>query len=249
MKPFEVIGHCGGLCDYEGPVYRLVESQEEAATYALVDDLEEQAVLEDILEDFKPPYPEDVDKYDYLIKTPFRYPPLKHGSRFGTRAEASYFYASEDEQTCLAEAAFYRFVFFDGMETAFPDKVHSAHQLFSVHTKTDKLVDLTQTSDVNAIAELTSKASYAFSQAVGGEARKAGAQVIRFISARANEGVNVAIDTPTVITSTKPENITAVQCETLPSGKILRFSLPRQFPVTFRIEQFYVDGRLPYPAA
>ena len=135
------------------------------------------------------------------------------------------------------------------METAYPDKVHSAHQLFSVHIKTEKLVDLTQTSDVNAIAELTSKTSYAFSQAVGGEARKAGAQVIRFISARENEGVNVAIDTPTAITSTKPENITAVQCETLPSGKILKFSLPRQFPVTFRIEQFYVDGRLPYPAA
>lgn len=84
MKPLEVIGHCGGLRVYEGSVDRLVESQEEAATYALVDGLEVQAVLEDILKDFKPPYPEDIGKYDYLIKTPFRYPPLKHGSRFGT---------------------------------------------------------------------------------------------------------------------------------------------------------------------
>lgn len=140
-------------------------------------------------------------------------------------------------------------MFFDGTETAYPGKAHSDHQLFSGHAETEKLVDLTKASDANVIAELVSKTSYAYSHAVGGEAHKAGAEVIRFISARAGERINVAIDTPAVITSTKPENITAVQCETLPSGKILRFSLPRQFPVTFRIKRFYVGGRLPYPAA
>ena len=249
MKAAAVIGHCGGLVDYVGSVYRLVETQEEAATYSLVDDLEEQAVLEDILEDFKPPYPDEVVTQNYLIKTPFRYPPLNHGSRFGTRAQSSFFYASEDTQTCLAEAAFYRFVFFEGMETSYPDKVHSDHQLFSVNAKTDEAVDLTRATNSDVIAQLTSKTSYAFSQAVGTEARARGATLIRFISARAECGVNLAIDNPSVILSDKPEELIAVQCEVLPGASKLRFSLPKQFPVTFHIEQFYVDGKLPYPAA
>ncbi|MGY3822375.1 hypothetical protein [Acinetobacter haemolyticus] len=60
-----------------GTLYRLVESQEQIATRQLVDTLEEQALLEDMLELVKPPYPPKSEHLHYLFKTPFRYPPLK----------------------------------------------------------------------------------------------------------------------------------------------------------------------------
>ena len=66
-----------------GTVYRLVESQEQIATLGYVDTLEEQTLLEEMLETTKPPYPFTTEDFHYLLKTPFRYPPLKWGSRFG----------------------------------------------------------------------------------------------------------------------------------------------------------------------
>ena len=59
-----------------GTLYRLVESQEQVATLGYVDTLEEQALLEAMLEDGKPPCPDDASHLHYLLKTPFRYPPL-----------------------------------------------------------------------------------------------------------------------------------------------------------------------------
>ncbi|MCU7554143.1 RES family NAD+ phosphorylase [Alteromonas sp. ASW11-19] len=249
MTPREVVEKFGQHGEYAGSIWRIVETQEEAATYGLVDDLEEHALLEDIIDNFKPPYPDEAYGRHYLISTPFRYPPLNHGSRFGTRHEPSYYYASEEISTCLAEAAFYRFVFFDGMEAPFPHKVHSDHQLFSVTAVTASASDMTTVNDPVALSQLTSEKSYSFTQAVGEISREAGTQLIRYYSARCDQGVNVAIDNPAVIVSSQPEQVTPVLCEVLPEAKVLRFSLPKEFPVTFRIEQFLVEGALPYPAS
>lgn len=57
----------------------MVESQEQVATLQLVDTLEEQALLEELLESSKPPVPADAEPLHYLLKTPFRYPPLRWG--------------------------------------------------------------------------------------------------------------------------------------------------------------------------
>ena len=65
-----------------GTLWRMVESQEEIATNALVDTLEEQAALEYLLDATKPRR-SGLDDLHYLLATPFRYPPLRHGSRFG----------------------------------------------------------------------------------------------------------------------------------------------------------------------
>lgn len=249
MTAQDVATHFGQHRAYSGSVWRIVETQEEAATYGLVDDLEEHALLEEIIDDFKPPYTADAAGRHYLISTPFRYPPLNHGSRFGTRYEPSYFYASEEQATCLAEAAFYRFVFFDGMATPFAHTVRSEHQLFAVTAQTECASDMTTVNEPHALNELTSESSYAFTQTVGKCLREGGTQLIRYYSARCDAGINVAIDSPAVIVSAVPEHITPVQCEVVADAKVLRFSLPKQFPVTFRIEQFLVAGRLPYPAS
>ena len=42
---------------------------------------------------------------------------LRHGSRFGGRFEPSLFYGARVLETVLAEAAYYRFVFWTGMAT------------------------------------------------------------------------------------------------------------------------------------
>jgi len=43
---------------------------------------------------------------DYLLFPPFRYPPLKWGSRFGTEYQRGLFYGSQLLATALAEVAY-----------------------------------------------------------------------------------------------------------------------------------------------
>lgn len=246
MNITKVINDAGGLTGYANSVCRMVETQEYAATTSLVDDLEEQAILEQILDDFKPSYADDTQDLHYLISTPFRYPPLKYGSRFGTITEPSYFYASESIQTCLAEAAFYRFYLIDGTQTPFPKVIQSEHSLFFVQVSSNHALDLTQISDTEIQNQLTDPASYALTQKVGLQARKDGADLLRYFSARSQEqGINVAIDNHTIIQSKKPEDKIEYICQLDPQTGILRFSQPRTFPVMFTKKQFLVQGELP----
>src|ERR1700722_16404559 len=102
---------CNGL-SYITPLqcnpWRVVEAQHISSTRKLVDTAAEHEVLENLLEESKPA----IDKNtDYLIFTPFRYPPLKYGSRFGSRLEPSLWYGSLDIATALAEVAYYRLLF------------------------------------------------------------------------------------------------------------------------------------------
>jgi hypothetical protein len=104
--------HLGPL---SGELLRLVESQEQVATSTLVDDLGEQALLEQLLDATKPVPRPGTGGLNYLLASPFRYPPLRYGSRFGGRFEPSLFYGSRALGTVLAEAAYYRLVFWTAM--------------------------------------------------------------------------------------------------------------------------------------
>jgi hypothetical protein len=75
-----------------GTLLRMVESQEQIATNRLVDALDKQQLLEELLEGTKPDYRPGTRHLHYLLATPFRYPPLRHGSRFGRRSEPALFY-------------------------------------------------------------------------------------------------------------------------------------------------------------
>src|SRR3954469_13342301 len=85
--------------------WRVVESQHQVSTRKLVDTAEEQALLEDMIDRVKPP---DLTggSLHYLLFTPFRYPPLNHGSRFGTRRERGIWYGSSDRRTAFAEVSY-----------------------------------------------------------------------------------------------------------------------------------------------
>ena len=176
----------------------------------------------------------------------FGYSPLQYGSRFGAITEPSYFYASESIQTCLAEAAFYRFYLIDGTETPFPKVIQSEHSLFFVRVSSTNTLDLTQIADSEIQNQLTDPASYSLTQKVGQQARQDGADLLRYFSARSQEqGINVAIDNHTIIQSEKPEEKVEYICQLDPQTGILRFSQPRSFPVMFTREQFLLDGNLP----
>src|SRR3954464_14802986 len=63
---------------------RVVEAQHQLSTRKLVDTAEEQMLLEELPEMSKPPA-RAPSRLHSLLSTPFRSPPLRHGSRFGTR--------------------------------------------------------------------------------------------------------------------------------------------------------------------
>jgi hypothetical protein len=101
-----------------GAAWRAVESQHVTSTRKLVDSDDEQHVLESLIDTAKPPWPTGrrFVGLHYLLATPFRHPPLRYGSRFGTRGERGIFYCAERQATVLAEKAYYVLLFLEGTE-------------------------------------------------------------------------------------------------------------------------------------
>jgi len=89
----------------------MVEAQHIAATMKLVDTLAEQDLLETLLEDSKPMLPAAAAGLDYLLATPFRYDPLRPGSRFRAVTDPGVFYGAESVRTASAELGYWRWKF------------------------------------------------------------------------------------------------------------------------------------------
>jgi hypothetical protein len=225
----------------------MVESQEEVATNALVDTLEEQAALEGLLERTKPHRP-GTDRLHYLLATPFRYPPLGHGSRFGRRFEPSLFYGSIHRSALLAEAAYYRFVFAAGLATPFPKPLLTRHTAFSARFRTRHGLRLEAAPFSDHRGTLTAPDDYAATQALGSAMRKHGIGAFTFTSARDPEGgINGALFEPAALADRTPRAQTPWTCETTAERVTWRehgahevVALPR--------ETFLVAGGLPAPA-
>ena len=231
-----------------GILFRLVESQEQVATNQLVSSLDRQAVLEDMLEATKPPWRKGTERLHYLLATPFRYPPLKHGSRFGKRSESSLFYGSLEVRTVLAEAAYYRFVFWFGMATPPMGKLDTQHTLFGARYLADQGLRLQMPPFAQYRNVLSSPSNYSTSQEVGERMRSAGIEAFEFLSARDPEGgVNVALFTPKALASRTPVSQAPWLCEL--TGERVRFHASydrssHDFPIGI----FQVSGKLPQPA-
>ncbi len=229
-----------------GTLLRLVESQEQVATNRLVDDLDEQRILEDLLEATKPPPPADAPRH-YLLHTPFRYPPLRHGSRFGSRHEPSLFYGSLALGTLLAEAAYYRFFFWYGMEVAPPKPLLTQHTVFEAGYAAERALALHAPPFAAFGQRLTHPADYSATQALGRALRAAGIEAFQYTSARDPEaGLNIALFTPRALAGERPLSQERWLCET--AGDRVRFlgrgAAAQEFPVA----AFVVDGALPQPA-
>ena len=161
---------------------------------ALVDTLEEQALLEQVLDDSKPTVPEDCRSLHYLLFTPFRHgAPYPRGSRFRRAGlTPGVFYASLQATTAVAEMAFWRLLFYaESPETPWPANA-GEYTAFSVRFSAGRGLDLTG-PPLNRDAERwTHPTDYSPCQALSDTARDLKVLAIRYQSARA-AGQSVAL--------------------------------------------------------
>lgn len=234
---------------FEAEVLRMVESQEQVATQRLVGNLAEQDLLEALLEGSKPRRPAATSGLDYLLATPFRYPPLRYGSRFGRRHEPSLFYAACARTPLFAEAAYYRFVFRAGMKSPPPRLLRTQHTVFGVRVRTGRAYRLDVPPFDEHRAELASPTDYAPTQALGSALRAAGAEALVYPSARdPGRGLNTALYTPAAFAEPRPSFREEWFCET--AADRVSFRCRGAVGVhTLPLAQFTVDGVLPTPAA
>ena len=230
------------LIGYRAAVWRVVESQEHVATSNIVDDLDEQAVLENLLDEVKPKYRTGTQSMHYLLKTAFRYPPLKWGSRFGTQWMPSYFYASETQAAALHECAYYRFLFLQDIEEPFSGSVRSEFCVFNVLLSSESCLDLLAEGFQPVRTQVIDPTNYAYSQAIGQWAyTREDVEMIRFQSARCVGGVNVAVAQPEVVRSRKPTEQVRWLC--LMNNDIVSFSSPESDEhFSFGLDDFSQDN-------
>lgn len=188
--------------------WRMVEDQYISSSRDLVESREEHALLEDMLENSKPKI--ENNKH-YLIITPFRYPPLRYGSRFGNTFEQSLWYGSINLPTALAEVAFYRLKFFADT-SADLEYIEIPMTAFKAYIQTYNGIDLTAPHFKKYQDKISNKTSYADSQKLGSEMRDANIEAFIFTSARDKAmGKNVAAFTPHVFKMKDSQYITDMQ--------------------------------------
>ncbi|MBA3890170.1 MAG: RES family NAD+ phosphorylase [Gemmatimonadaceae bacterium] len=215
------------------------------STRKLVDSADEQALLEELIDGSKPP---DLTggRTHYLLATPFRYPPLQHGSRFGARHERGIWYGSESRRTTFAEVAFYRLLFLEGTAA---DLGTVATQLtaFTVSARSSRGADLAMPPFDGERPAIASPTSYGATQELGAAMRAAGVELFRFPAARDREGgFNVGAFTPSVFGRARPRELQTWQCTA--SRARVEFAKRDYFgreEYGFVRDDFLVDGRLP----
>jgi hypothetical protein len=184
-----------------GSIWRIVENQEQAATRRITRSADEQSRLEELLDNNKPPYLPGTEQLHWLLKTPFRYPPLRHGSRFGTAFQPGILYGSRELATAMTESAVYLWLF-----RAAPIELGPLERISDGRTAIQFGISHDSTSDLTTGAaakknrhKISAPGSYTFSQALGSALREQQTAAIWFHSARAPDGVNCAVLAPAAI--------------------------------------------------
>lgn len=201
-----------------------------------------------MLEDIKPSLSENVGEYHYLLKTPFRYPPLKWGSRFGRIHETGIFYGGCSINATLAESAYYRFVFWFSMDAKpVKDKIRSEHTLFSVGYQTIRGVRLQNEPFNQYVSELTHPKDYIQTQQLGTAMREAGIEAFEYQSARdPDNGICVALFTPESFRQKQPDYTNQWLCEV--SAESVSFKQIGLKAVTnYYLEDFLFEKKFPTP--
>lgn len=228
--------------------WRFVEAQHQVSTRKLVDTLEEQALLEQLIDTAKPP-DRMRGRLHYLLSTPFRYPPLRYGSRFGSRRDHGIWYGSEERRTACAEVAYYRLVFLEGTQAEL-GVVSAELTAFTVRMATAHAVDLTAPPFAAHLPAIASPIAYDETQALGRAMRASGVEIARYPSARdAQGGVNVAAFVPAVFGAARPRALeTWHATATRARVELSRRDYFERLDFVFLREAFLVNGTLPMPA-
>lgn len=231
--------------------WRAVDAEAVLSTRKLVDSAREQEVLEGLIEaSERVAYPPgERDDLHPLLSSPFRQPPLTHGSRFGGRHEPSLWYGSESERTAFAEVAYYRLLFLDGT-AADLRPVLTELSTFRVPVHTDRGIDLTRPPFDAWRETLASKTDYAATQSLGSDMRRDGVEAVRYESARdVLGGVNCALFTSRAFAARRPGTLRTWICVAGRSGVEVTLKDPlKKQTFEFPRDDFEVAGALPAPA-
>jgi len=228
--------------------HRAVEAQHQIATRKLVDSDAEQQVLEELIEGAKPA-PRAPAGLHYLLSTPFRYPPLRHGSRFGGRHERGIWYGGERPEVVFAEVAYYRLLFLEGTRAEL-GTVSVELTTFRVRVTAERGIDLRRPPFDAFEGRIASPTDYRVSQALGRSMREAGVELCRYRSARDPEGgTAVALFAPSAFADRRPRGLESWWCTATRSGvELRRRDYFHPTSLRFRREDFLVGGTLPAPA-
>jgi hypothetical protein len=160
----------------------MVEAQHTASTMKIVDTDDEQNLLEFLLEGSKPALPATAKGLDYLLATPFRYHPLRSGSRFRSITDPGVFYGAESVRTASAELGYWRWRFLkDAVDLVKLQPV--AHTAFSADIKT-QVIDLRVSPLSAQAASWLHPSDYSATQALAQVARSAQVGGIQYTSVR-----------------------------------------------------------------
>ncbi|TFG87207.1 MAG: RES domain-containing protein [Chromatiales bacterium] len=184
---------------WQGSGWRAVEAQHQVASMLLVrGNLPDQAVLETILDEAKPPIPAELDGLHWLLATPFRYRTLAAGSRFRRAHDPGVLYGAEDRQTACAEAGYWRLRFWLDSEGLAARPASMELTLFEFHGVSPRTLDLTRQPLSADRALWTDPDDYGATQALAEQARAVAIGLLRYDSARRPTGICLAVLRPAV---------------------------------------------------
>jgi hypothetical protein len=191
---------------YSRSLWRVVEAQHTASTMRLADSLEDQAVLEQVLEQSKPALPAAVRRLHYLLATPFRYRPHQ-GSRFRAALDPGVWYGAEAPRTALAEKSYWRLRFLEDSPDT-PDLKAVPHTAFRAAVRVSASLDLTAPPLLRERSAWTDRDRYAPCQELAAAARQAGIGLIRYESVRDPEhGACAAVLDPVAFGRGRPRQL------------------------------------------
>jgi hypothetical protein len=168
----------------EQTVWRLVEAQHRISTNRLAANADDQAVLEQLVEQAKPTMPAAARGLHFLLATPFRYGYAKP-SRFRRALERpGIFYAAETIATAIAETAYWRLLFFSRSPGFAPPSNVVEHSAFTVPLRLTRMIDLTAAPFVKHAIAWMHPTDYTACQTLADRARRIDAQAIRYASVR-----------------------------------------------------------------
>ncbi|PCH56704.1 MAG: hypothetical protein COC15_02815 [Legionellales bacterium] len=233
--------------------WRVVEDQSIASTRKLVDSFEEHELLEQLIEQVKPEIPQQQPDFlglHYLLFTPFRYPPLQYGSRFGNRSTPALWYGSDSVATALSEVAFYRLYFLRASNADF-GVTEVRLTAFAADISTTSALDLTAPPFAQYTAAISAKTSYSVSQALGQQMRDANINAFQYYAARSKEtAINIALFTPKAFKTKQPKANCWQTWICIADQQSVEFYARRRndFPnQRFRATDFMVAGVFPTP--
>ncbi len=168
---------------WRGSVWRIVEAQHIASTMKLVDTHDEQDVLEQLLEASKPDRSAETVRLHHLLATPFRYHPLRQGSRFRAVTDPGVYYGAGSVHTAAAELGYWRWRFLhDAVALERIEPV--AHTAFKAEIDAATAIDLRSPPFDADAARWSAPGDYGPTQAFARLAREAAVDAIVYRSVR-----------------------------------------------------------------